>query len=95
MELERSEVECPARPEGQRLLLAKAPAAAKVLGISTRTLWDLTQRGEIACIRIGRSVRYSTDYLEEWVRSRARQIACDRDDGDDNPQLPRDASVRR
>lgn len=48
-------------------LLLKAPEAAEVLSISERTLWALTASGEIPCVRIGRSVRYSVDDLREWI----------------------------
>ena len=39
-------------------LLVTAREAARALSISERTLWTLTQRGEIPCVRFGRLVRY-------------------------------------
>lgn len=39
-------------------LLLTALEAAKTLSISQRTLWTLTQRGEVPCIKIGRLNRY-------------------------------------
>lgn len=93
MDAGRIEDDGAAHSTERRVLLAKPAAAAEVLGIGVRTLWTLTKRGEIACIRIGRSVRYSTDYLEEWVRSRAG--TGDPCEGRSAPQLRRDASVRR
>ena len=48
-------------------LLLKAGQAAAVLGISERKLWELTNRGVIPCVRIGRSVRYSRRTLEAWI----------------------------
>ena len=47
--------------------------AAKALGISERTLWAMTARGEVPHFRIGRSVLYSVDSLREWLR--AQQLA--------------------
>lgn len=47
------------------LLTARQAAAA--LSISERTLWGLTHRGDIPCVRIGRSVRYDPDDLKAWV----------------------------
>jgi hypothetical protein len=46
--------------------------AAKALGISTRTLWQLTApRGPIPCVRIGpgrrRSVLYPVVKLQAWL----------------------------
>ena len=49
-------------------LLLKAPEAAKALSISPRTLWSLTDRGEITCVRIGRrAVRYDVADLREFI----------------------------
>jgi len=40
---------------------------AKALAISERTLWALTQQGDIPVVRIGRSVRYDPRDLNEWI----------------------------
>lgn len=48
-------------------LLMKPADAAKALAISARKLWQLTNRGAIPCVRIGRSVRYSPADLREWI----------------------------
>jgi excisionase family DNA binding protein len=54
-------------------LLIKSPEAARVLGISTRTLWDLShRRGEIPVVRIGRAVRYNFADLRAWVERQRR-----------------------
>ena len=60
---ELSEKEVPKR------LLLKSEEAASTLAISPRKLWELTDSGEIPCIRIGRAVRYSFDHLREWIKS--------------------------
>ncbi|MBI1314105.1 helix-turn-helix domain-containing protein [bacterium] len=44
--------------------------AADVLRISLRTLWTLTQEGEIPSVRVGRSVRYDQTDLADWIASR-------------------------
>lgn len=49
-------------------LLLTSREAAKMLAISKRTLWDLTDRGEIPRVKIGWAVRYSRGDLEEFVR---------------------------
>jgi hypothetical protein len=41
--------------------------AAKILDISERTLATLTAKGDVPCIRIGHSVKYSVDTLWEIV----------------------------
>ena len=41
-----------------RQLLLTSPEAATRLRISERTLWTLTDRGDIRCIRIGTAKRY-------------------------------------
>src|SRR5262249_11698010 len=53
-------------------LLLRLPEAAKALAISERTLWGMTKRGEIRCVRIGRSVRYSPLDLQGWIAAQKR-----------------------
>ncbi len=48
-------------------LLLTPRQTAEALAISSRKLWSLTAGGEIACVRIGRSVRYSPDDLRAWI----------------------------
>lgn len=43
--------------------------AADVLKISERTLWTLTNSGEVPSVRVGRSVRYDQNDLTEWIAS--------------------------
>jgi len=53
-------------PQIQPLLLT-ARQAAKVLTICEKTLWTLTQRGEIPAVKIGRAVRYDPADLRVWI----------------------------
>jgi excisionase family DNA binding protein len=52
-------------------LALRAKCAAKLLGISERTLWTLTQSGEIPAKRIGDGPRktalYSVAALQAWL----------------------------
>ncbi len=52
-------------------LLLTARQAARELAISERTLWGLTARGEIPCVRIGRAVRYSRSDLVAWIAAKS------------------------
>ena len=52
--------------DGGRLLLTPREAAA-TLAISERKLWDLTHKGGVPSVRIGRSVRYRFKDLAEWI----------------------------
>ena len=52
-------------PIQQMLLTIKE--AAKLLSISERTLWTLTQTREVATVRIGRAVRYALEDLQKYV----------------------------
>ena len=47
--------------------LLKTREAAKWLAVSDRTLFSLKATGEIPHVRVGRSVRYSVDDLQQWV----------------------------
>ena len=51
-------------------LLLRPNEAAQVLAISPRKLWELTDCGEMPCVRIGRAVRYSVEDLKAWIRGK-------------------------
>ena len=57
--------------QSQQSLLVDVPTAARMLGVSPRTLYSLTApRGELRSIRIGparRLVRYRIDDLQAYV----------------------------
>ena len=44
--------------------------AARLLGISPRTVWNLTATGQLLAVRIGRSVRYSIGDLTSFANGR-------------------------
>ena len=48
-------------------LLVDANTAARMLAISPRKLWELTDRGEILCVRFGRMLRYDPDDLRRAI----------------------------
>jgi predicted DNA-binding transcriptional regulator AlpA len=50
-------------------LLVRSRDAAKMLAISEKTLWNMSQpRGPLPVIRVGRAgVRYSLRALEAWI----------------------------
>jgi predicted DNA-binding transcriptional regulator AlpA len=54
-------------------LLLRPREAAKLLGISERTLWGYSRSGQLPePIRVGNNVRYSIDQLREWIDSQSR-----------------------
>ncbi|WP_423838956.1 helix-turn-helix domain-containing protein [Symmachiella dynata] len=53
-------------------LLLPPSIAAKVLAISPRKLWGMTNRGEIPHLRLGRSVRYPVSELRRWIAERQK-----------------------
>lgn len=48
-------------------LLVNSKEAARMLGISSRTLWNWTVSGGIQCVRNGRILRYDPEVLRQWV----------------------------
>ena len=56
-------------------LLLKPQDAARVLAISPRKLWELTNVGEISCLRIGRAVRYAYEDLKKYVEENTSAAA--------------------
>ncbi len=52
--------------------------AARVLGVSTKTIYKLARTGEIPAMRIGREWRFARKNLIEWVTnaSKADQLTA-------------------
>ena len=48
--------------------LVKAPEACDILGVSRSTLYELMKREEVPALHLGRSLRFRTDLLEEYMR---------------------------
>jgi excisionase family DNA binding protein len=48
-------------------LLLSPPQAAQALAIGQRKLWELTNRGVIRAVRIGRAVRYDVRDLAAFI----------------------------
>ena len=57
----------PLRQEPVPPLSVQLVQAAAMLGISERKLWELKATGKIPCVRIGRSVRFRIQDLEEFI----------------------------
>jgi predicted DNA-binding transcriptional regulator AlpA len=53
-------------PDSGRLLI-DVGTAAKMCGISRRTLWSLTDSGAVPCRKVGRRVLYVPSELQRWV----------------------------
>ena len=61
----------PPAPGTPGTLLLRPADAAKLLAVSTRTLWSITApRGPVPCVRVGPgggAVRYSLAALRQWI----------------------------
>jgi excisionase family DNA binding protein len=53
--------------EHEDSLLISTREAAKRLAISESTLFKLTKSGQLPCVRVGMSKRYSVDALRKWI----------------------------
>lgn len=51
-------------------LALRARDAAKAIGVSERTLFDLTRRG-LPCVRLDRAILYPVDALRAWLAAQA------------------------
>jgi excisionase family DNA binding protein len=49
-----------------------AQEAAEALGISPRTLWQLTKQGNIPHLRLGSRVMYPQESLTKWANGQAQ-----------------------
>jgi hypothetical protein len=54
-------------------LAVPARVAARLLSISERSLFSLTQRGTVPCVKLGRSVRYRPETLRQFLADRERE----------------------
>ncbi len=59
-------------PDSIPRLAPRPREAAIALGLSERTLWSLTNSGQVACCRVGRCVLYPIDGLREFLRRNAK-----------------------
>lgn len=57
--------------ERGELLAVSAAEAARMLGISERHLWTITNRGQVPCVRLGKRVLYVVTQLREWLNAGA------------------------
>lgn len=48
--------------------LLSADQTGRLLGVTVRTLYTLSQRGELPCIKIGRSVRYDPRDIDQYIQ---------------------------
>ena len=63
-----------AKPNPTVPALALRPReAAAAIGICPRTLWTMTQRGDVPHVRIGRAVVYPVRELQDWLTAQARE----------------------
>lgn len=47
--------------------LIDADAVAERLGVRRFTVYDLARSGALPCVRLGRSIRFDEDVIEEWI----------------------------
>lgn len=60
-------------------VLVTAREAAKMLAVSERTLWTLTNSGELPRVPIGaRGFRYDVADLRAWIEARKAQAEAER-----------------
>lgn len=62
------------RGEGPAMepLALRAKDAARMLGLGQRKLWELTNRGEVPCVRVDGCVLYPVGSLRRWLDEAAQ-----------------------
>jgi excisionase family DNA binding protein len=68
----------PGQAAEAKTLALRPREAAKLLGISTRTLWTWTAQGIIPSAKVGRTVLYPVDHLRAWLDQRAGASQAER-----------------
>ena len=71
-------LDAPQSSEPDRLTVSRSEAA-RMLGISERLLWTLTNRKEVPHLRIGTRVLYPVRSLQQWLESRTTSTSGRRD----------------
>lgn len=65
------------RQNEREQLLVSLREAAKMLGVSQRTTWQLAADGRLPSIRIGSRRLFSPETLREWVKAQERGAPAD------------------
>jgi excisionase family DNA binding protein len=52
--------------------LLRAEDVAELIGMRTDFVYALTPRGEIPHVRFGRTVRFRSEAIDEWLREQER-----------------------
>jgi excisionase family DNA binding protein len=55
--------------------LLNVRAAAALLNVSRRTVYELVASGELPHVRVGGSIRFVPSTLEQWLRDGGRRAA--------------------
>lgn len=63
------------QPAPETPLALRPVQAAKALGISERSLWQLTHDGHVPHLKLGRVTLYPVDQLRVWLKVLSRQHA--------------------
>ncbi len=58
--------------------------AAKAMGVSERTLWDWTRRGDVPHLRRNKTILYPVDALRQWLDEQAKATATPAAGGGDH-----------
>ena len=69
---------------GEPLLISEA-AAAKLLGVSPKALWQLRQENKIPHVRIGHRVLYDPNDLPKWIEAQKQGGTGRRQASSDQP----------
>jgi excisionase family DNA binding protein len=69
-----SNTESPVTGAAQQRLLLTVRQAAEALSICEKSLWNLTKRGDLPAVRIGKSVRYTLEDLQSFI-GRSKVVA--------------------
>lgn len=56
-------------------LAVSAPEAARLLGVSKPTLYELMGREDFPAFKLGRRTLISVDGLREWVRNQTKGVS--------------------
>jgi len=69
-----------ASPQEEQPILITEKEAARLLGVSDRTVWQLRKDGKLRGIKIGAAVRYARSELDRFIEEQMNYVDATKTD---------------
>lgn len=62
-----ADIRTPSAADSPESLLVDVPTAARLLSLCEKSVWNLTNQGDLPAVRVGRRVLYDPADLKAWI----------------------------